>query len=213
MKHKLMIVVWVAFQLITMGQAKAADVKPKRNFGDGIFGTGTTITHYYSNPGFYRVCLTVYSINRRGEICECKEKICYFVNVMPCNREEPLERQMAKTNKASISAKTEEAKTEKSSIVLTAKPNPFTQTLSVKVSGFVPSPSEDLSRIIGRVRVRSLYTLSLLNTAGSTLSTQTIKPNSTLELNTAAYPAGVYLLTLKGTDGVIKTTQVVKVNQ
>ena len=208
MKHKLMIVVWVAFQLITMGQAKAADVKPKRNFGDGIFGTGTTITHYYAAAGTYVVSLTVYSINRDGEICECKEKVTNRVDVSNCIAGKSSRAQMAK---ASTSAKTVEAKTEKSSIFLTAKPNPFTQTLFVKVSGFVPSR---LSAVGGeRARVRSHYTLAVLNSAGATIATQSIKPNSTLELNTASYPAGVYLLTLKGSDGITKSTQVVKVNQ
>ena len=48
---------------------------------------------------------------------------------------------------------------------------------------------------------------------GSTVSTQSITANSTIEMNTATYPAGMYLLTLKGADGVTKSTQVVKVNQ
>ncbi len=34
-----------------------------------------------------------------------------------------------------------------------------------------------------------------------------------LQLNTASYPAGIYLLNLKNTDGISRSVQVVKINQ
>jgi PKD repeat protein len=51
------------------------------DFGDGVTGTGNTITHTFPGPGVYNVCVAIAGFD--GENC-CNDSICYPVTV-ECN--------------------------------------------------------------------------------------------------------------------------------
>ena len=53
-------------------------LKTEWDFGDGTTGEGETVKHYYSSPGDYAVCMTVWM--SYGFEC-CKKTVCYLVNV------------------------------------------------------------------------------------------------------------------------------------
>ena len=80
-------------------------------------------------------------------------------------------------------------------------PNPFNQTLSVSVKSTE-------SKVL-----KSNYKVELLNENGSVIAARPIVSNTALQFNTAAYPAGVYFLNLKSSDGVSQSVQVVKINK
>ena len=53
-------------------------LKTEWDFGDGTTGEGETVKHYYSSPGDYAVCMTVWM--SYGSEC-CKKTVCYLVSV------------------------------------------------------------------------------------------------------------------------------------
>ena len=85
----------------------------------------------------------------------------------------------------------------------TANPNPFKQQLQVSVQS-------DSKVKKGNAR----FSLSLLNESGVILSSKPLVTiNSLIEFDTKIYPAGVYFLVLKGTDGTVQNSTVVKLNK
>ncbi len=61
---------------------------------------------------------------------------------------------------------------------------------------------------------KSRYTLSLMNANGATVASRDdVQSNTSVQLDTSTYAAGMYLLVLKGSNGTVKSTKVVKINQ
>ena len=129
-----------------------------------------------------------------------RKKIGYDVFVKDCKGDKSFLARTTKTISRSALSKSS-AENINSTAFLIATPNPFKQTLSIFVK-----TGEDKN-------LKTVYILTVLNASGATLATKRILPNTTLQLNTAAYPAGVYLLNLKSSDGVSQSLQVVKINK
>jgi hypothetical protein len=177
------------------------------DFGDGSFGTGQIVNNHFYAPGNYTVTLSVYSIDPdNGEVCKCNAKISYNFDVPDCGQSNG--DRLSKIQKANkqgamkVNNRPTSKGVTRGAVILSATPNPFNQTLSVTVKNSKENSGSKLP-----------YNLVLLSANGSTISTKSIDANSTVEINTATYPSGVYLLTLKGADGVTQSTQVIKVNK
>ena len=167
------------------------------DFGDGTHGSGQAPSHYYA-PGSYTVTLSIYTIDpANGDLCKCMVHRDHVINVPDCGQGFPPRSNgsLAKTAfPLSVSGGNE---------LLTATPNPFNNSLTVKLTNAKE----------GKNGKEAVYTLSVLNSAGSTLSTKSIAPNSTIVMNTQNYAAGTYLLTLRSRDGTVKSRRIVKINQ
>ena len=176
------------------------------NFSDGTVGSSTTpeIDHLYAVGGIYTVKLKTYVLTSDGKICECEGSIDYEIDVPEpdCQGEKviSLKSKSIIVNKKFSAIPAFTPKSE--NITVTAKPNPFSRSLSVSIK-----------QTINDKALKGVYTLAFLDANGSTLTTKSISANSITEINTATYPAGIYLLVLKGTDGKTESTRVVKINQ
>ena len=60
------------------------------NFGDGTTGTGSILDHFYTTEGTYKLCMTVWMINKDGECC--KKIICKEIEAPTCNPCELIEK-------------------------------------------------------------------------------------------------------------------------
>ena len=167
------------------------------DFGDGTHGSGQTASHYYA-VGSYVVTLSIFTIDPvKGDLCKCVVRRDRRIDVPDCGQGFPprSNNSLSKTaSPLSVSSGNE---------LLTATPNPFNNSLTVKMT----NDSE------GKNGKGAVYSLSIINTAGSTLNTKSIAPNSTIVMNTQNYAAGTYLLTLRSRDGTVKSRRVVKINQ
>lgn len=168
------------------------------DFGDGTFGTGISPAHtYVTNTGTqFAVTLTVMLLNPSGEGC-CSEKITKEeVRV----EDEFPNKTLAKSSNGRVT--TREITVETSSISLIAKPNPFKQELLVSIVAAKTNMSD-----------KNSFSLSLLNENGVLLATKShISNNLSIHFDTKTYPAGVYVLLLKGSDGSIRNTKAIKLN-
>ncbi len=90
-----------------------------------------------------------------------------------------------------------------SGITMIAVHNPFNNVLNVSFKSLeIPANG------------KQNFSLTLLDANGKIVSTQTILGlTATARLQTTSYAPGMYLLTLKGTDGALQSTKVIKINQ
>ena len=207
--NKLFFFLWlISLELLvcTSLQAKENNVYVW-NFDDGTTGYSFTPTkdHYYATHGTYHVTLTVYVLTADGDICKCYASRDHDVEVPDPDCESrlaaPKNNLFVKDKPTVSSAKGIADDLTSTGITLSAKPNPFSGILSVTMQqkGDVKSAASN-------------YTLSLVSPSGAAIATKPIAANSTVELNTVSYPAGLYLLTLKSRNGTIKSLRAVKIN-
>ena len=144
--------------------------------------------------------MTIYLLNITGDVCNCSATITYSLD-------EALARYAKNAVKNSRLAGTRNhikstgKRPNKPSILLTAKPNPFTQSLTVILNASEKTP-----------HAQTRYSLSLININGATVLSKTISNSIPVILDTKSYASGIYLLTVKGSDGTIKSTKVLKIN-
>ncbi len=191
------------------------------DFGDGNFAPGITATHTYLTKDCYRVTLTVYSMDGSGNACRCNEQISKLVCVEGPALKKVFLKSNPKANKKnntplhpgqnSLSTTAKKG----SEINITATPNPFSHSLIVSLQSpvFSQAGSAKSSNLSPDTKTET-YSISLLDANGAKVLTQpNVKVNTTMQIDTKTYAAGVYLLTLTGSGGILKTTRVVKINQ
>jgi PKD repeat protein len=160
------------------------------SFGDGTFGTGPIVNHTYANPGSYIVTLTVYALDAKGNICDCKGECRTEIYVDP-GKEGDFTCGIGKNAEKSTS-----------SIVLKASPNPFKDNIVVSFT----------IANTGKVNIdQSDYNLSLVTNTGTVLQSRKL-PNlqSTVSLDSKTYASGIYFIVLKNSKGEVQSMSVVK---
>ena len=178
------------------------------DFGDGSHGFGKTVSHTYPSATGYPVRLMVYGLDNSllDDCCsaEADDHVGVSNKWAPASQPAipngylfPTAPVATKNVKKSL-AKTRDAST----MSLVASPNPFTHSLSVSFTA---------SAIRGSTKPR--YTLNLTNGYGATLLSNRITGNLTLQLNTKSYPAGMYVLSVRGSDGTVLSKKVIKIGQ
>lgn len=172
------------------------------DYGDGTFGTGPVTTHTYAADGDYVVTLTVYSMNNKGEICECREKCSTRIRV---NRRDREGRRWYCGERIEPWPDPQDKKADE--ITMNATPNPFRDRISVSfvTAKADPKVKTDIAS--------QFYTLSFLGTDGTVMQARSLANlRSTVNFQTAHYSAGMYYLMLRSGDGKVRSVKVVKIN-
>ena len=173
------------------------------DYGDGTYGTGPVTNHTYATDGDYIVTLTVYSMNEKGEICECRDKCSTRIRVDRRDREG----RRWYCGDRSEPQNPEEPGKKADEITMNATPNPFRDRISVS---FVTAKADP--KVKTDIASQS-YTLTFLGTDGTVMQTRTLSGlRSTVNFQTAHYSAGMYYLMLRGTDGKVRSVKVVKID-
>lgn len=168
------------------------------DFGDGttLAGPNTTVSHNYANYGNYLVCLSI----GNGD---CESRVCMTVNVGPksCNSvncitgmrmaqpEEPIDEQTLEDD---------------------VNGNKEMKTLPNEVK-FYPNPTDNVLNIVSPTGFTQGTIISVANVMGNQVYEKLVGgESSSQEIDMSHFSAGVYLVSIRNTDGSMVTKKVVK---
>lgn len=160
------------------------------DFGDGSFGTGPIVNHTYASNGWYVLKLTVYTLDAKGNICECKDE---------CRVEIYVDQDKESIFYCNIQNKGVEKSV--SDVTLRAAPNPFRDNITVNFDFVNKAKFSD----------QTGYQLEFVNANGVVLQSKKLRNlERTVTIDSRMYASGIYFIVLKNRKGEVQNMRVVK---